>query len=84
MSLDVLNSPKSPSKIDRPNYTSLSKKAIKLDDTFQNYFKKTLIEDITCENCSFVHSETKKQHSQCGELLIASFNFEDSLANRNI
>ena len=60
MSLDVLNSPKSPSKIDRPNYTSLSKKAIKLDDTFQNYFKKTLIEYLIYEMFSLVHSETKQ------------------------
>ena len=31
-----------------------------MDDIFQNYFKKKLIEDVICENCSLVHSETKK------------------------
>ena len=60
MSLDGLNSPNSPRKIDHPKYTGLSKKAIKLDEILQNYFKKTLIEDVICENCSLVNSETKK------------------------
>ena len=60
MSIDGLNSPNSPRQIDHQNYTSLSKKSNKLDDIFQNYLKKTFIEDVICENCSLVHSETKK------------------------
>ena len=63
MSLDGLNIPNSPRKIDHLNYTSLSKK-IKLDDIFQNYFKKTLIEDVICENFPLVNSRGKK--SKCG------------------
>ena len=55
MSIDGLNSPNSPRKIDHPNYTSLSKKPIKFDDIFQNYSKKTLIEDLVCENCLLVN-----------------------------
>ena len=35
------------------------KKTINLDDIFQNYFKKSLIEDVICENCSLVDSEKK-------------------------
>ena len=60
MSPDGLNSPNSPQKIDYPNYTSFSKKAIKLDYIFQNHLNKTLIEDVKCENFSLVHSKTKK------------------------
>ena len=44
------------------------KTAVKLDDIFRNYFNKTFIEDVICENCSLVHSEAKNQHSHCGEI----------------
>ena len=54
MSLDGLNSTNPPWKIDHPNYTSLQKEAIKLDDILQDYFKKILIEDVIYESCSLV------------------------------
>ena len=59
MYIHELNSPNSSRQIDHPNYISLSKKAIKLDDIFEKYFKKILIEDVICKNCSLVHSEEK-------------------------
>ena len=61
MYLDILNSPNSPQQIYHPKYTSLSrKKEIKLYDIFQNYFNKTLIEDVICENCPLVNLGKKK------------------------
>ena len=41
---------------------------IKLDEIFQNYFKESLIADVIGKNISLINSETKKQHSQCGEI----------------
>ena len=55
-----LNIPNSPRKIDNPNYTSFSKKSIKLDNIFQSDFKKTLIEDVICEHCSLFSLEIKE------------------------
>ena len=31
-----------------------------MDDRFKNYSKEALIEDVICDNCSLVHSESKK------------------------
>ena len=60
MSLDGLNSSNSPSKIDHPKYKTLATDTITIDGIFQNYFKESLFEDVTCENCHSVSSETKK------------------------
>ena len=67
-SIDELNSPNPPGKTDHPNYTSFSEKVIKLDETFQNYLKKELIEDIIYKTFPLLNQEQRKQHSQCGEI----------------
>ena len=60
MYLDILNSPNSPQQIYHPKYTSLSrKKEIKLYDIFQNYFNKTLIEDVICGKEKTIRSVEK-------------------------
>ena len=52
ISLDGLNSPNSPRKIDHPKCTIFTKDTIVLNDIFHNYFKESLFEDVICEICS--------------------------------
>ena len=33
---------------------------ITLDEIFQNYFKDSFIENVTCETCSSIRSEVRK------------------------
>ena len=58
MHIDGINIPNSPRKIDHPRYTTLATDTITLDEIFKNYFKESFFEDIICENCSLVLSET--------------------------
>ena len=60
MSIDGLKSPNSWRKIDYPEYTTLAKNTITLDDILQNCFKKSFVGGVLCENCSSVESETIK------------------------
>ena len=55
-----LNISNSARQIDHPKYTTLEKDTIVLDDIFHNYSKESLFEDVICENCSSVISETIK------------------------
>ena len=59
MSLDWLNNTHLPRQIYGTNYAALEKYTIKLDDIFQNYFKKSLIEYIIFKFFSLVNSEKK-------------------------
>ena len=65
MSFDGLHTHNSPRKIDYPKFTILAKNTIVLDVLFQNYFKKSLFEDVIRDNVSSGISKSMNQHSPC-------------------
>ena len=60
MSLGGLHMTNSLIQIDHPKCKILAKDTIVLDVIFQSYFKESLFENFTCENCSSGSSETTK------------------------
>ena len=62
----------------------ISTKTINLDDIFQNYYKKSFIEDVMCENNALAITETKKSIHNVENFERNPSTFEYSLAKRNI
>ena len=58
ISVDLLKSPNPWRLIEHLEYNILAKNTITLDDIFWYYFKKSFIEDVICDHCSYVESET--------------------------
>ena len=60
MVIEVLPSSDSPSQIDHPKCTILTKYTVVLYVMLQNYFKDSFLDDVLCENCSSGGSESIK------------------------
>ena len=60
MSLEVLPTSNSPTQIDHPKCSILTKDTVVLDVILHKYFKDSFLDDVICENCSSSGSESIK------------------------